>query len=594
MKRTSAGLLATLGVALAVSAMVASRSSGPSGRPNDRIQAEALDWFLSGNPFPVSFSPQGDKWLVKSRHVDGFEVSVLSRASGDCLATDRSHDTQLSLTWAPAGTAVAFQESRGGNREFNLFILDLRSGSRRRLVAPITRTAAFPLRWNPKGDRIAYFRLDGAIRQLVVVDTLAQGRFRSVLDIQGDLGDFAWSPDGQRIAIGVGGAIYIVEDPESEILSFDLFPQGGIHDVRWSPDGMQLLVTARLASRDYAQLYQVHTQTGVASLRASADGDIVKPLWAFGGSDLLYHVNAKGSTRAVLQRLLPQPLTNPALAEASWEIQSLDGPTGKARVLLRPFAGAPALIEIDLSTGDFEQCYPPMSPGPNLSPSPELVNIASSDGVLVPALLWRAVPGPEKRSTVMIEVHGGPHLQARAERDLGRALLLSHGWSILAVDYRGSGGHGARFEQQDDLEGQTRDLLAARRFALDSLHAHPDGISFMGSSFGAYLIANAYARQADLVGPAFLLATPGWVLPAAQHRALRPAFHGFHGRNDDIASPQDARKAIEAAFGSGVFGPRHERWVVLPDEGHHFHRTSSLVQVYAAILRSQQQNVSPL
>ena|SRR5437879_3933639 len=96
---------------------------------------QLLSDLLSQYPMPVSASPAGELLLLKSRHKHDFEIFVVDKTSQKMVASDRSPDTQLSLTWRPDGQAIAFQESRGGNRKYHLYLFDVRTGKRRQLNA---------------------------------------------------------------------------------------------------------------------------------------------------------------------------------------------------------------------------------------------------------------------------------------------------------------------------------------------------------------------------------------------------------------------------------------------------------------------------
>ena len=122
---------------------------GGCAKARSPAYSEALEVLLSQYPIPVRVSPNGEFILTKTRREIDFEVSVLSRGSGQPVANDRSPDTQLSLTWSPDSHSFAFQASAGGNRRYKLYVFDILTKKRRELDAPVTRTAALPLRWEP-------------------------------------------------------------------------------------------------------------------------------------------------------------------------------------------------------------------------------------------------------------------------------------------------------------------------------------------------------------------------------------------------------------------------------------------------------------
>jgi dipeptidyl aminopeptidase/acylaminoacyl peptidase len=456
----------------------------------------------------------------------------------------------------------------------------------------MTRTAAFPLRWHPSGNQLAYFHFEGAIRQILAVDTQKRVPTPAVWDVEGDLSDFAWSPDGQRMAISTDGLLSLVNLGDSHKCNYQLFPKGRIQEIAWSGDGGHLLVTARPEGAEYTQLYEVDASTGRCVLRMATTGDVLKPRWVPGGTDFVYHVSFQGMTTALRGGQFPaRTLTLiSGASNASWEVQGFN-PSGQRMIILsRPFSQPPSLLEAPCGGLSSTLIYPDRDRTRVLSPGPASVSFPSSEGVSVPALLWRAAGQENAPKAVLIEVHGGPHLHAGAEWDAGRALLLAQGWTILAVDYRGSTGHGATFENMNDLNGQIQDVLAARDYALQHLGAAREQLIFLGSSYGAFLAACACSRAPDSIGGAILLSMPNLDFPQVSNRRAPRVLYGFHGQNDDVISPKAARLAIERLFGAQSLRQPNGRWEVLKDEGHQFHRTLSWAKIYTAIINLKEKH----
>jgi dipeptidyl aminopeptidase/acylaminoacyl peptidase len=577
------GLLRLLGIAwaLALACFWLIRAPRHEGIA---LRTEVLTALLAQYPVPVSLSPNGEHMLVKTRHEADFEVCVLSRQSGRCVATDRSADTQLSLTWNPTGTALAFQAASGGDRRYQLYLLDLTEGRRRHLDAPITRTAAFPLRWERSGDRLAYFRLFEGIQQILVIDTRSRRQPQIAFEFKGELGDFAWCPDGQRITIAVGGSLEFVGLETGKNTSYPLFPRGSISQIVWAPDGDYLLVAGRPVDAEYSRLYKVDSVTGTCTLEASPVGDVSKPLWIPRSRTWVYQVSFRGTATTVVSGGEASDAQFVARENAGWEVQGFNGLGKIAYILSRPSALPPTLLAVPLNGSAPLVLYPTNRPARYVTPLPELVTLKSAGGISIPCFLWRSPRPPGRRHAVLIEVHGGPRGHAATEWDAGRDVLLGAGWNVLAVDYRGSTGHGAAFEHMDDELGQVADVLAARDFAVQSLQARQADILLLGSSYGAALVAAACAKEPNAVGGAILLAMPQKGPRPTWPQAPPGVLYAFHGRNDDVCSPEQARVVIGSYFGKRALHRPGSLWEVLPGEGHQFHRTISWAKIYSAII----------
>jgi dipeptidyl aminopeptidase/acylaminoacyl peptidase len=133
----------------------------------------------------------------------------------------------------------------------------------------------------------------------------------------------------------------------------------------------------------------------------------------------------------------------------------------------------------------------------------EPVTIAARDGVPLDCYLTRP-PGAQARRKLplILLVHGGPF----GVRDIYEfqpevQFLATRGYAVLQVNYRGSGGFGAAFEQlavnQIGLKMQD-DLTDAVQWAVAQGIADPARLAIMGSSYGGYAVLRAVTREPEL------------------------------------------------------------------------------------------------
>jgi dipeptidyl aminopeptidase/acylaminoacyl peptidase len=436
------------------------------GKSHDTGYLEVLDELLAQYPTPVSASPNGELILAKTRHETDFEVLVLSRNSGQPIAHDRSPDTQLSLTWSPEGQAFAFQESPGGNRQYGLYLFDLLIKKRRQLDAPVTETAAFPLRWNPAGTRIAYFCVNNERRAIELIPVARAGVSASALELNSEPGDFVWSPDGKELAVSLPGSIAIFNVNDGGHRDLDLPPNAEVGELAWSPDGSSILAAVRSVNSEFHELVEIDAASGVHRLRVSAPGDIARPLWLPNRQSLVYHVNSQGKMLRIAPDSQGRSVFLPDVPLPGCQVQGFDPIRDKAFVLSKPPSAPPTLLEASFDGSKPSILYS----APQLMPArpgvpPEFVEFPSFDGTAIHALAWRSPLTSPNCNAVLIEVHGGPHIQATAEWDAGKQLLLRKGVNLLSVDYRGSTGYGAAFAKAEDMLEQAKDVLAARDYA---------------------------------------------------------------------------------------------------------------------------------
>lgn len=118
------------------------------------------------------------------------------------------------------------------------------------------------------------------------------------------------------------------------------------------------------------------------------------------------------------------------------------------------------------------------------------VSFKSVDGFKVYA--FSSKPKNKKEFPVILLIHGGEH--GSAETYQRHALMfLKSGFATLAVDYRGSSGHGDSYMNAADPAGkEIDDVLKAVEYA----HADPatTSVGLMGSSHGAFISGNVLPR----------------------------------------------------------------------------------------------------
>lgn len=110
---------------------------------------------------------------------------------------------------------------------------------------------------------------------------------------------------------------------------------------------------------------------------------------------------------------------------------------------------------------------PPVGPEPGRGGvEPDVVRYPSTDGLAVPALLYRPRDaGPKRPAPVVVIVHGGPENQSYPIYDPLVQYLLHRGIGVLAPNYRGSTGYAKAYQKRiyrDRGGGELQDLGAGR------------------------------------------------------------------------------------------------------------------------------------
>ncbi|HZP68161.1 MAG TPA: S9 family peptidase [Rudaea sp.] len=135
--------------------------------------------------------------------------------------------------------------------------------------------------------------------------------------------------------------------------------------------------------------------------------------------------------------------------------------------------------------------------------SVEPIELKSRDGLALHGYLTHPL-GKEtaKQQPLVVYVHGGPYFQRDSWTfDPTAQLLASRGYTVLQVNFRGSGGYGREFELAGYREwgGKMQDdVTDATRWAIAQGTADSQRICIYGVSYGGYAALEGAVKEPDL------------------------------------------------------------------------------------------------
>ena len=241
------------------------------------------------------------------------------------------------------------------------------------------------------------------------------------------------------------------------------------------------------------------------------------------------------------------------------------------------------------------------------------LELKSRDGLTLPSYLTLP-PGsdadgdgvPEKAVPMVLLVHGGPWARDGYGYNSYHQWLANRGYAVLSVNFRGSTGFGKDFISAGDLEWGRKmhdDLIDAVNWAVETGVTSADKVAIMGGSYGGYatlagltFTPDTFACGVDIVGPSnleTLLETipPYWAPLVAQfhermgnpntpeglallkersplysaHKIKKPLLIG-QGANDPRVKQAESDQIVAAMKEAGI----PVTYVLYPDEGHGF------------------------
>ncbi len=542
---------------------------------------------------------------------------------------------------SPTDDQMLFGMDAGGNERQQLFLLSLSDGGQ--IIRPLTDEPEAIHSfggWSHDGQRIAWTANRREAQHFdVYVQDVASTEATCVWQTEGMNQVAGWSPDDTQLVVVRAQSSF-----DQDLYLLDL-PSGAVHhltphegqvrygSVAWAGDGRGLyLVSDR--GREFLALAHLDLagesgDDGHAPLRflVTPDSDVEAVNLPPDGYRLAYLTNLEGySYLTVLDvaasRSLPLPVLPGGVLDPPflyrWGRRLAFSPDG--RKLAFAFSSPshnPDVWVVDLETGAVTQLTHSSRAGISRDSfaEPELVRYRSFDGLEIPAFLYLP-PGAARddRLPVVVEVHGGPEAQRRAEFNPLYQYFVSRGYAVFAPNVRGSTGYGLTYTHLDDVERRmdsVADLAHGARWLAESGIADPRRIAVMGGSYGGFMVLAAltaypdlWAAGVDIVGIAnfvsFLENTGSWRrhLREAEYgslahdrallQSISPIHHVdniqsplmvIHGANDPRVPIGEAEQIVEALRARGV----PVEYLRYEDEGHGLVKLKGRLDAYPKV-----------
>jgi dipeptidyl aminopeptidase/acylaminoacyl peptidase len=456
--------------------------------------------------------------------------------------------------FSPDGRYLSFLSTRPPDARSQVWLLDMRGGEPR----PVTHASGeiSNYAWSPDGKRIVLAMSEGEEpggKKPIVIDT-----FHFKQDVDGyvtarsrkhlyllDVGSGAltalttaaeynddtpaWSPDGKLIAYisnhgkepeqsGVD-EVYLVEAVAGAVprrLAEVFSPNH--QRLAFSPDGKLISLLQGFEPRHYAyitdRLAVVSVSDGhLRPLTDKLDRAVAAPFFAADGKSIGFLVEDDGSNYPArvdlvtgeIERLVPGPVT----------VHDESAAAGHTAVLASSDTQAAEVFalenhELRMLTSHSEALLAEIKFG-----AVQDVSFKSKDGTEIHGQIVKPpsyVSG--RKYPTILWIHGGPNGQDQHELvpesygpALERQLLAGQGYVVLAVNYRGSTGRGAKFARSIEADWghkEVEDVLAGVDYAVRVGIADPARLGIGGWSYGAiltdYTIAHDTRFKAAIAG----------------------------------------------------------------------------------------------
>ena len=585
---------------------------------------------LFGNPerANVQISPDG-KYLSWVAAVDGVLNVWVAPADNPSQARAVTQDKARGIRsyfWSYQPDTLLYLRDSGGDEDFHLYAVDLKTGQAKDLT-PFPKTTAQVAGVSPKHPGTILVGMndrDAQWHDIYKVD-LASGN-RTLLEkndaqIAGYIADADYTLKYAQRSRPDGGADVLRRSANGAWEKFDDIPFEDV--LTTSPGGLTLdgktLYFTDSRGRNTAALFAIDVASGKRTLvledaRADVGGTLADP--------------ATGKVQAVSVDYLRDEwkVVDPAIradlekleaigpGDVSVNTRTLDD---KTWIVAYSAAEAPLVYyRYDRGTGTLTKLF---SARPKLEGKPLVpqwpVEIASRDNKTLVSYLTLPRSADANNDgkadapvPLVLLVHGGPW--ARDSYGYGgyNQWLANRGYAVLSVNFRGSTGFGKDFTNAGNGEWAGKmhdDLIDAVQWAVKQGVTTQDQVAIMGGSYGGYatltgltFTPDAFACGVDIVGPSnlnTLLSTvpPYWASffeqlakrmgdprtdagkkwltersPLTRADQIKKPLLIGQGANDPRVKQAESDQIVKAMQAKNI----PVTYVLFPDEGHGFAR----------------------
>lgn len=588
------------------------------------------DLFTSARSDSAIWSADGQSLFYTSDR--GGRISIWSRAlaAGPGRQLSNADMRQGGIAASPDGRSIFFNADKGGRQVFDLYSLPTGGGDPVNLTSTdeVSEMAPIP---SPDGHFLTIARREATAPSYdIALFDLASRKVRLLTHEATD--GIQWLPvavsrDNRYILANrfdwslTVGEVYLLDvatGKATRLTPEGVYARGG--DI--SPDGR--LVSASVENKagvrqaviidlnTRAALPLAHSEWEQTAGRFSPDGRAVIVTTNVDGRDslLLYDV----ASHRLHTLKVPAGVNSTGGYTTGLPSFSPDG-----RRLLFPHSSGAEPLDYwvyDLTKNGVARITDLRGTLAHALPRTQVVHYVSSDGTIISAMLW--MPYNLKRdgtAAAVVLPHGGPTGQVTDFFDRTAAALASHGYVVIAPNFRGSTGYGRAFldaNRKDLGGGDLMDVAAGADFLVRTGYVDAKRIGITGGSYGGYMTLMAISKmperwaagvemfgivnwrtmwehgapqnrryQARLIGdPATDPATYDRLSPLTYLSRARAPLLVLQGENDPLVPVGEARQVVETLERGGQIVDAH----YYADEGHGFAKRENQIDMIQRIL----------
>jgi len=602
----------------------------PQDKEAQTVEQYTVEQFYANTDvFGGSFSADESQLLVTSNETGIYNAYAIPVVGGDPVQlTSSEKESIFSVSYLPEDDRILYSSDQGGNEISHIYLRNV-DGSTEDLT-PVEGAISNFGGWTRDNKSFYYIsnQRDRRFFDLYLMDIDGM-ESRMIYENNEGLNVASISEEGRYMAL-----VRSITTSNNEMYLFDRETGELKHisehqgDATYSPQDFSLnsktLYFLTDEGNEFTYLMTYDLETGKKEKLLETDWDIWYAYHSYNEKYRVVGINEDAKmVIKIVDLQLDEEVDFPEFEDGN--ITSVN--ISKSEKLMRFTVGgskSPSNIFVyNFETKEYTQLTNTLNPeiNPDDLVAGQVVRYPSYDGLEIPAILYKPHQASMKNKVpALVWVHGGPGGQSRLGFSPRVQFLVNHGYTVIAVNNRGSSGYGKTFYKMDDQkhgEVDLQDCVKAKDFCAALGYVDTAKIGILGGSYGGYMVmaALAFEPEAFAVG-VNLYGVTNWLrtlksMPAwweAQRTALytemgdpysadslrlykiSPLFHAsnvirplmvLQGANDPRVLQAESDEIVAAVKQNGV----PVEYVLFEDEGHGFMKRENEIEGYGKILQ---------
>jgi dipeptidyl aminopeptidase/acylaminoacyl peptidase len=448
----------------------------------------------------ADWTPDGKSILIATRFADTAQLHRVDMPLGLRRQLTFFPEPVGGGTYRPDNGArtILYGKDRGGDENFQLYLMDEREGASTMFTDGTSRNAAGT--FSDDGSLIAWSSVgkDSSKYKIYVANGRAPKEPRVVLDEEGAWFPREFSPDNKKLLVGKSVSVnesylYLIDlktgvrtqvNPSTKQISYD--------NAEFSADGQSLYVISDEDS-EFARLVRINLKdNSKVTLSAGINWDVEGFDITRDKKTIAYATNEAGVSRInIIDTASGAKLPAPELPTAVFSGAGFSPDGSKLALSLTNAQTSGDVWVWDLKARQLTRWTESEVGGidPSAFVQPTLVSWPSFDKRAITGFQYLP-PGPGPHP-VMISIHGGPEAQSRPGFSSNTQMLVKKlGMAVILPNVRGSTGYGKTFVNLDNgrlREDSVKDIGALLDWIATQPKLDKKRVIVSGGSYGGYM-----------------------------------------------------------------------------------------------------------